>query len=224
MTGRAKSFDNLQLVGRYGSFKYNNQDHSLLMGILAAENVVTPGKQDLWSVNSDTEYLEEASADAETTPAKPTRVSRRRKAVRTTIRATEQFVRYLFTGGAATVIDVLVFSILTRSGLWYVSALCISYFLGLSANFWLSRRFVFGIYWKNWFVQYAVFATVAINSLLANLGLLQLLIDEVGLEATTARLVSAACVALLSFTGHKLYSFSALKEAEFQRENNINNG
>lgn len=213
-----QTFDNLQLVGRYGSFKYNNQDHSLLMGILAAENVVTPGKHDLWSVNSDSEYVEEASAPAQTTPAKPTRVSRRRKLVQ----GMQQFVSYLFTGGAATVVDVLVFSILTRSGLWYVSALCISYFLGLSTNFWLSRRFVFGIYWKNWFLQYAVFATVALNSLLANLGLLQLLIDEVGLAPTVARLISAGCVALLSFTGHKLYSFSSLKEAEFQRENGIN--
>ncbi|MEB3830437.1 GtrA family protein [Phormidium sp. CCY1219] len=215
-----QSFKNLQLVGRYGAFKYNNQDHSLLMGILAAENAVTPGKHDLWSVNSDSEYVEEASAEAKTTAAEITDVSRRRQVVQ----VMQQFVRYLFTGGAATVVDVMVFAILTQSGLWYVSALCISYFLGLSANFWLSRRFVFGIYWKNWFVQYAVFATVALNSLLANLGLLQLLIDEVGLEATTARLISAACVALLSFTGHKLYSFSALKEAEFQRENGINNG
>jgi protoporphyrinogen oxidase len=53
-------FANLQLIGRYGAFKYNNQDHSLLMGILAAENVIDPHKHDLWSVNSDSEYQEEA--------------------------------------------------------------------------------------------------------------------------------------------------------------------
>jgi len=52
-------FENLQLVGRYGSFKYNNQDHSLLMGILAAENICKPGTQNLWQVNSDDEYQEE---------------------------------------------------------------------------------------------------------------------------------------------------------------------
>jgi len=58
-----QQFSNLQLVGRYGAFKYNNQDHSLLMGILAAENISTPGKHDLWAVNSDSEYQEEASAN-----------------------------------------------------------------------------------------------------------------------------------------------------------------
>ncbi len=52
-------FENLQLVGRYGSFKYNNQDHSLLMGLLAAENILQPGSYDLWQVNSDDDYQEE---------------------------------------------------------------------------------------------------------------------------------------------------------------------
>lgn len=73
-----KQFQNLQLIGRYGSFKYNNQDHSLLMGILAAENILTPGKHDLWSVNSDSEYQEEADADTATTPAKDLGTSHRK--------------------------------------------------------------------------------------------------------------------------------------------------
>ncbi|MBA3920201.1 MAG: FAD-dependent oxidoreductase [Nostocaceae cyanobacterium] len=200
-----QQFSNLQVVGRYGAFKYNNQDHSLLMGILAAENAIAPGKHNLWEVNSDSEYVEEASADTVTTATKTTRISRRRQ----TITILQQLGGYIFTGGAATIIDVSVFSILTKSGLWYVYALCISYLLGLTTNFWLSRHFVFGIYWENWLIQYAVFATVALNSLLANLGLLQLLVNELRWEPTSARLVSAACVALLSFAGHKLYSFAS---------------
>lgn len=46
-------------VGRYGSFKYNNQDHSILMGILAAENIIGKGDTNLWSINTDIEYQEE---------------------------------------------------------------------------------------------------------------------------------------------------------------------
>lgn len=200
-----QQFQNLQLIGRYGAFKYNNQDHSLLMGIMAAENVLTPKKHNLWSVNSDSEYHEEATAETATTPAKTMRNSQRRQV----IKVLRQFGGYLFTGGTATVVDVFVFSLLIQSGLWYVLALCVSYFMGLTTNFWLSRRFVFGVYWKNTLVQYAVFATVAINSLLANLGLLKLLVDDAGWNAINARLVSAACVALLSFGGHKLYSFGS---------------
>lgn len=53
-------FSNLQLIGRSGSFKYNNQDHSLLMGIWAAENIISGVRNhDLWSVNSDADYIEE---------------------------------------------------------------------------------------------------------------------------------------------------------------------
>lgn len=55
----------LQVIGRYGSFKYNNQDHSILMGILAAENFL--GYQhDLWNVNSDCDTYQEGCRITET--------------------------------------------------------------------------------------------------------------------------------------------------------------
>ena len=53
------SINNLLVIGRYGAFKYNNQDHSILMGMLAAENIVeNTKKNDLWKINSDYEYQE----------------------------------------------------------------------------------------------------------------------------------------------------------------------
>ena len=48
----------LTVIGRYGSFKYNNQDHSILMGILAADNIVNGAKNDLWAINTNYEYQE----------------------------------------------------------------------------------------------------------------------------------------------------------------------
>lgn len=53
-------FDNFQVIGRNGMHKYNNQDHSMLAGILAARNL-NGGRFDLWKVNSDAEYLEEST-------------------------------------------------------------------------------------------------------------------------------------------------------------------
>ncbi len=50
----------LTVIGRYGSFKYNNQDHSILMGILAAENIVSGAGNNLWAINMDYEYQESA--------------------------------------------------------------------------------------------------------------------------------------------------------------------
>jgi hypothetical protein len=43
-----------------GPFKYNNQDHSILMGLLVAENIASGAVHDLWSVNSDDVYQERA--------------------------------------------------------------------------------------------------------------------------------------------------------------------
>ncbi|MCM8804974.1 MAG: NAD(P)/FAD-dependent oxidoreductase [Candidatus Omnitrophica bacterium] len=52
------SISNLQVIGRNGMHKYNNQDHSMITGILAARNILGES-YDLWRVNVDAEYLEE---------------------------------------------------------------------------------------------------------------------------------------------------------------------
>jgi protoporphyrinogen oxidase len=76
---------NLQLVGRNGMHKYNNQDHSMLTAILAVENILG-ADYDLWSVNADAEYHEEITNGddtlgslpllASTQPRVPRRVAR----------------------------------------------------------------------------------------------------------------------------------------------------
>ena len=70
-------FKNLQTVGRNGMHRYNNQDHSMMSGLLAAKNLLG-GSHDLWNINTEQEYHEdytpqelhqiEQEADAE--PAK----------------------------------------------------------------------------------------------------------------------------------------------------------
>jgi len=61
-----KSVPNLHCIGRYGAFKYNNQDHSILMGIMAAENILNNAGNDLWNVNTESEIYQEISDIAET--------------------------------------------------------------------------------------------------------------------------------------------------------------
>lgn len=56
-----ETIPNLHCAGRNGMHRYNNQDHAMLSGILAAGNVMGAA-HDLWSVNTDEEYLEEVSA------------------------------------------------------------------------------------------------------------------------------------------------------------------
>lgn len=58
--GYLSSIQNLCAIGRYGAFKYNNQDHSILMGLLAAENITEKTKHKLCNVNSDYETFQES--------------------------------------------------------------------------------------------------------------------------------------------------------------------
>ena len=51
--------ENLQLVGRNGQHRYNNQDHSMLTAVYAARNIADGGEYELWSVNVEEEYHEE---------------------------------------------------------------------------------------------------------------------------------------------------------------------
>ena len=52
--------ENFQTIGRNGLHRYNNQDHAMLTGMLAVRNLLLAEANDLWSVNTEQEYQEEA--------------------------------------------------------------------------------------------------------------------------------------------------------------------
>ncbi|MHB1558665.1 MAG: NAD(P)/FAD-dependent oxidoreductase [Isosphaeraceae bacterium] len=61
--GWLKNLPNLELAGRNGMHKYNNQDHSMMTALLAARNILGLGTFDTWKVNTDAEYHEGAAED-----------------------------------------------------------------------------------------------------------------------------------------------------------------
>ncbi len=72
-----KRFPNLELAGRNGMHKYNNQDHSMMTALLAARNIMGLGQFDTWKVNTDAEYHEESAESGVETKGRsvPRRVS-----------------------------------------------------------------------------------------------------------------------------------------------------
>jgi len=62
---------NAQTVGRNGLHRYNNQDHAMLTGLLAARNVILGETNDLWNVNVDQEYHEEVRGSGTQTVHNP---------------------------------------------------------------------------------------------------------------------------------------------------------
>lgn len=63
---------NVHPVGRNGMHRYNNQDHSMYTAMLTAENIALGTHHDVWTVNVEEEYHEEASA-ADESPTTGTR-------------------------------------------------------------------------------------------------------------------------------------------------------
>lgn len=50
--GYLSNFENLQMMGRAGLFRYNNSDHAILTGLSAARNIMGE-EHDLWSIDPD---------------------------------------------------------------------------------------------------------------------------------------------------------------------------
>ncbi len=51
------TLENLQTIGRAGQHRYNNMDHSVMTGMLAARNILGE-ENDVWAVNIEETYLE----------------------------------------------------------------------------------------------------------------------------------------------------------------------
>ncbi|HUR97587.1 MAG TPA: NAD(P)/FAD-dependent oxidoreductase [Pyrinomonadaceae bacterium] len=57
------NFPTLQMAGRNGMHKYNNQDHAMMTAMLCAENILSEKRlYDVWQVNEDADYHEEGKA------------------------------------------------------------------------------------------------------------------------------------------------------------------
>ena len=65
-----ETFENLQTVGRNGMHRYNNQDHSMLTGLLAVKNLLGE-EHDLWDVNTERSYHEEFTKEEWKPPSQP---------------------------------------------------------------------------------------------------------------------------------------------------------
>ena len=104
-------FENLQYIGRPGRFRYNNQDHSLEMGFLAAQSVIDNKKYDIESVGAELEYYEQKTSTF------------------------KQFIGYSIAAGIATIIDIaILFSLTEFFNIWYFNAAIAGYIGGIITN------------------------------------------------------------------------------------------
>ena len=134
--------------------------------------------------------------------------------------------RYLITAGIATVVDVVLFFMISNYILHgqdfivpvfgknilvrcHTASILPSFSFGLLTNFTLTKVFVFQTSDLRTRVQFFRFIVVAMVTFLANYGFMNILVSGLEFNATISRLVSAITVGVMSFVIHKAFSFKA---------------
>jgi putative flippase GtrA len=130
-------------------------------------------------------------------------------------------VRYFFSAGIATVVDVLVYYLVYNHALQQKEltvfdtivfkaptvALSCSYSCGLITNFSITKYFVFHESELAGRIQLFRFIMVALVVLVANYYFMYFLINILDWYPTLSRAVSAISIGLFSFVAHRFFSF-----------------
>ena len=122
-----------------------------------------------------------------------------------------QEVRFLAIGATNTVVGFVAYGLLTlfvfheiRFG--YLLSLVCSYAIGIAIAFVLYRRFVF-VVTGNVLRDFVRFVMVYVVVIITNLLLLPVLVEGAGLPPLVAQAVILVVSTLMSFFGHKGFSF-----------------
>jgi putative flippase GtrA len=129
--------------------------------------------------------------------------------------ADERF-RFLLVGGINTVVGYGLFVVLQLSVgevIGYLGSLFISYAVGTVVAFILHRRFTFRVQ-GNLVVDFLRFCSVYVVSLAINTAVLPLLVELVHLDPLVAQALTIIITTVLSYTGHKVFSFRRKPETD----------
>jgi len=127
----------------------------------------------------------------------------------------DERVRFVVIGGINTVIGYALFVLLQLTAghvIGYLGSLYGSYLLGVTIAFVLHRRFTFQAHGTgNTFVDFVRFASVYVVSLAVNTVVLPVLVEFVGLDPLVAQAITVVVTTLVSYFGHKYFSFRRAK-------------
>jgi len=139
-----------------------------------------------------------------------------------------KIVRYFFSAGIATVVDVTVYFvtfnyILQKQDLPFIDplvitapigSLVVSYSCGLMTNFIITKYMVFTESDLRGRHQLLRYLQVAAIILVLNYFFMKFLIHILEWYPTISRIVSALTIGMLSFLFHKFYSFKVVNKSE----------
>jgi len=123
----------------------------------------------------------------------------------------DERVRFVLIGGINTIVGYGLYALLYLSAgrfIGYLGALYISYVIAIGIAFVLHRRFTFRVSGSgNVFIDLVRFAAVYVFSLIVNTLLLPVLIELGHVQPLVAQAAIVIVTTLISYFGHKLFSF-----------------
>lgn len=118
-----------------------------------------------------------------------------------------EIIRFIFGGGTTFLIDLTIYSILTRLiGLDYFTSRSISIICAILYNFILYKNFVFQSD-AGWALEKIKYLIVVSITAFTNLSIMFLLVTTLGIHDLFALLVGTISVVILNFLGHKFWTF-----------------
>jgi len=126
-----------------------------------------------------------------------------------------QFIRYLFVGGSAFVVDFGGLYVLAHLiGLHYLLAASASYLLGMVCNYLISVHWVFHFRRiGNWQREFVIFFLIGIAGLILNGLIITLLVEAFGAPYLAGKLAAAALILFFNFGARKVLLFTATGKA-----------
>jgi putative flippase GtrA len=118
-----------------------------------------------------------------------------------------QLARFCAVGASGYAINLAVYTVLLKwAGLHYLGAASVSFLVAVTNNYWWNRHWTFAGQKGHFAYQGMRFAVVSAVALVANLGILRVLV-ALGVGKVLAQAIAIIAVTPLNFIGNKLWSF-----------------
>ncbi|MBS3085533.1 GtrA family protein [Candidatus Pacearchaeota archaeon] len=120
----------------------------------------------------------------------------------------KRFVGYNVAAGIASLFDIFILWFLTEfAGIFYLISATISFIIGTSVNYIISRVWVFKGTKARLFGGFISFALVGISSLILTILLMAFLVEITGIYYLIARIISLVITVFWSYTLVSLITF-----------------
>ncbi|MHB1389915.1 MAG: GtrA family protein [Thermoleophilia bacterium] len=124
-------------------------------------------------------------------------------------RAVKQFSKYCVVGVSGFVLNLMIYGVLVEYvHLHYLVGATVSFSVAVTNNFVLNKYWTFGNPDGDLMTQVGRFFVVSVSSLILNLLILRLLVEDFDMNnKVTAQAIAVMFVTGLNFLGNKLWSF-----------------